>query len=112
VRTAGRERQRPPRRIAVQAALRIERVEQRKEILLVGTAAVEQDERARRLYGGGTLERLQGQRTLRSRGLGSGVSSGSTSARRCSNAGGRISVSPRCAGSSSVAKPGPSVAIS
>ena len=38
---------------------------------------------------------------------GSGVSIGSIWARRCSNAGGRMSVSPRCAGSSSIAKPGP-----
>ena len=48
----------------------------------------------------------------RDAGSGSGVSTGSTCARRCSNAGGRISVSPRCAGSSSTEKPGPSVAIS
>ena len=39
--------------------------------------------------------------------FGSGVRSGSTSARRCSKFGGRMSVSPRCAGSSSAAKPGP-----
>src|SRR5205085_6255195 len=47
-----------------------------------------------------------------SRGSGSGVSTGSICARRCSNAGGRINASPRCAGSSSAEKPGPSVAIS
>ena len=46
------------------------------------------------------------------RGFGSGVSSGSTCSRRCSNAGGRESRSPRCSRGSSVVKPGPIVAIS
>ena len=46
------------------------------------------------------------------RGSCSGVRIGSISLRRCSNAGGRTSDSPRCSGSSSVAKPGPRVAIS
>jgi hypothetical protein len=46
------------------------------------------------------------------RGLGSGVRTGSSCARRCSKAGGRTSASPRCSGSSSTAKPGPFVAIS
>jgi hypothetical protein len=46
------------------------------------------------------------------RGSGIGVRIGSTCSRRCSNAGGRISASPRCSASSSTPKPGPSVAIS
>ena len=43
---------------------------------------------------------------------GSGVSSGSTCSRRCSNSGGSASDSPNEAAGSSVAKPGPIVAIS
>ena len=43
---------------------------------------------------------------------GSGVSSGSTCSRRCSNSGGSASDSPSVAAGSSVAKPGPIVAIS
>ena len=43
---------------------------------------------------------------------GSGVSSGSTCSRRCSNAGGSERRSPRCSTGSSVANPGPMVAIS
>jgi hypothetical protein len=112
VRAAGGQRERGARRVAVQASLGIEGVDQREEIVLVGAAAVEEDERACRRSNGRTFQRTQGQRRLRSRGFGSGVSSGSTCARRCSKSGGRISFSPRWAGASSVAKPGPSVAIS
>jgi len=50
--------------------------------------------------------------TRAARGSGSGVSSGSTSARRCSKAGGSERRSPRWSRGSSVAKPGPIVAIS
>jgi len=45
-------------------------------------------------------------------GEGSGVRIGSTWARRCSKAGGRMSASPRCSWSSSTEKPGPRVASS
>src|SRR6476646_7035302 len=55
VRTARRQRQRPTRRVPVQAALRVELVEKRKEVVLVGAATVQQDERARRLPGCRTL---------------------------------------------------------
>ena len=43
---AGRQRQRPARRGPEQAGVWVERVEQRKEVRLVDTAAVQQDERA------------------------------------------------------------------
>jgi hypothetical protein len=46
------------------------------------------------------------------RGFGSGVSTCSTCSRRCSNAGGSESRSPRCSSCSSAVNPGPSVAIS
>jgi hypothetical protein len=46
VRAARRQRERPARRDAYEAPLRVERVEQRKEIVLVGAATVEEDERA------------------------------------------------------------------
>ena len=57
----------------------------------------------------GPLERRleRAQLVHAARGFGSGVRTGSICARRCSNAGGRTSVSPRCSGSSSIAKPGP-----
>ena len=89
-------------------ALGVERVEERVEVVFVGAAAVEQDERSLRLARSRPLEDLQGH----PRGFGSGVSAGSICSRRCSNAGGNESRSPRCSGSSSVAKPGPSVASS
>jgi len=56
--------------------------------------------------------RREAQRAQAVRGSAIGVRTRSTCSRRCSNAGGRMSASPRCAGSSSSAKPGPSVAIS
>jgi hypothetical protein len=71
--------------------------------------------RARELDGGGEAVRPcadYDRAAQLARGSGNGVSTGSICARRCSNAGGRISASPRCAGSSSVENPGPSVAIS
>ena len=43
---AGREREGRPRRGAEQAPLRVELVEQREQVVLVGGAAVEEDERA------------------------------------------------------------------
>ena len=42
---AGREREGRPRRGAEQAPLRVELVEQREQVVLVGAAAVEEDER-------------------------------------------------------------------
>ena len=81
--------------------------------------------RARRGAGGGRVRRRRGRAAGRGipaarpqpaarrtferhpRGFGSGVSAGSICSRRCSNAGGSESRSPRCSGSSSVAKPGP-----
>ena len=63
--------------------------------------------------GGLQARRLVSQRDVAAaRGFSSGVRTASTCDRRCSNAGGRTNVSPRCSGASSVAKPGPSVAIS
>ena len=46
VRPARRQRQRPARGGAEQAPLGVEHVEQREQVVLVGAAAVEQDERA------------------------------------------------------------------
>jgi hypothetical protein len=46
VRAAGRERERPARRDAAEAAVRVEDVEERDEVALVGPAAVEEDDRA------------------------------------------------------------------
>ena len=52
----------------MQATLRVELVEEREEVVLVGAAAVEQDERAHRLPGGRALPYLQAQaRTVRPR---------------------------------------------
>ena len=51
VRTARRQRERAARRDPEQAALRVEHVQQRDEVVLVGAAAVEEDERALRLAG-------------------------------------------------------------
>ena len=91
-------------------------VEQRVQVVHARAAAVEQDERAFRLLCGGAdepLERLRHGAVVRSeRGSGSGVSTCSTRGRRCSNAGGSTSDSPSCSGSSSIEKPGPSVASS
>ena len=72
MRAARRQREGPARCVAVQAAFGVEHVEQREEIVFVGAAAVEEHERALRIPGGGPL---QGDHR---RGLGSGVSFGST----------------------------------
>ena len=101
---AGRDAEEPP--------VGVEEIEEREEIVLVRTATVEQDERARRLAGGLAPASDELAHARGARGSGSGVSVCSTWPRRCSNAGGRISASPRCAGSSSTPKPGPSVASS
>ena len=115
VRAAGRQRERAARRDPEQPPLRVERVEQGIEVALVRTTPVEQDERSLGSALGRPLERMQLERhelVQAARGSGSGVRTGSICARRCSNAGGRISVSPRCSASSSIEKPGPIVAIS
>lgn len=116
MRAAGRQGERPARGDAEQPPLRVERVEERVEVALVRAPAVEEDERGRttfwRLRGGLADERVDHVRDQEPRGSGSGVSVGSIRSRRCSNAGGSESRSPRCSCSSSVAKPGPIVAIS
>ena len=48
---AGRKRERSPGGDAVQAALGIERIQQREEVVLVGASPVEEDERAFGLAG-------------------------------------------------------------
>ena len=52
---AGRERERAARSDAVQAALRVEGVEERVQVVLVGPAPMQEDERAPRLAGCRTL---------------------------------------------------------
>ena len=111
VRAAGRQAQRPARRDPDEAPLRVEHVEERHEIVLVGPAPVEEDERAL-----GLARRLahEGRQVFchASRGFRSGVSVGSICSRSSSNAGGSESRSPRDSSGSSAVKPGPSVAIS
>ena len=51
--TAWRQPERAAQRDPEKALVRIERVEKRKEIVLIGTAAVEEHEQARRLAGRG-----------------------------------------------------------
>ena len=68
-----------------------------------------------RQLGAGGLAGRRAQAVLAgqpSRGFGSGVTDCSIRSRRCSKAGGSDRRSPRCSAGSSVAKPGPSVAIS
>lgn len=86
VRAARRQRQRAPRREVIEPLLGVELARERDEIVLVGAAAVEEDEGALRLTRRLADERAQlGQRTLQlSRGFGSGVNRGSICARRCS----------------------------
>ena len=83
VRAARRQRQRAARAVAVKPALRVEHVEQREEIVLVGAAPVEEHERAL-----GLAERPAARgRSLRAlRGAGSAAASRicSTCARYCS----------------------------
>ena len=106
MRSAGRQRERPARRHAQQAALRIERVEQRVQVVLVGAASVQQHERARRLAGRRAL--AVGERHAAPRGGGRAAASAPS---RPGRAGARTpeagpSASPRCSRSSSTAKPG------
>ena len=79
---AGRQLERPARSDAEEPPLRVERVEQRVQVVLVGPAPVEEDERALRLAGGGPDPGFQQLAQLlaaqASRGFGSGVRAGST----------------------------------
>ena len=113
--SAGREAVRAARRDPEQPPVRVEQVEERIQVVLVGPAPVEQHERARRSPR--RLAPVRCERRIRhadhvARGAGSGVRAGSIRARRCSKAGGRMRASPRCSGSSSTPKPGPTVASS
>ncbi len=111
VRAAGRQAQRPARREADEAPLGVEHVEERHEIVLVGAAPVEEDERALGLAR--RLADADGQVFCHaSRGFRIGVSFGSICSRSDSNAGGSESRSPSDSSGSSAVKPGPSVAIS
>ena len=114
VRAAGRQRERRARRVAVQALPRIERVEQREEVVLVGAAAVQEDESALR---------LADRRALAARSRLTCASSSPADPAAASAAARPASgdARSRAAGSasrrdapvsSSVPKPGPSVAIS
>ena len=101
----------PARRDPEQAPLRIERVEEREEIVLVRPAAVEEHERPcrgrrRRPLEQGRARSSRG-RPRRARVGQRGQASARSAARRCSKAGGRISASPRWSASSSIVKPGP-----
>ena len=88
MRAAGRQLERPPGSGAEQPPLGIERVEQRVQVVLVGPAPVEEDERAVGLAGGGADPRFEQLGQLlaaqASRGFGSGVRAGSTWSRSCS----------------------------
>ena len=66
------------------------------------------------LFGVHPLSTVSGQAVPAqdARGFSIGVNTGSIRSRRCSNAGGRMRLSPRCAGSSSTENPGPRVASS
>ncbi len=85
---AGRQQQRAARSDAEEPPLGIERIEQRVQVVLVGPAPVEEDERALGLAGGGADPgfELLGQllAAQASRGFGSGVRAGSTWSRSCS----------------------------
>jgi hypothetical protein len=114
---AGRERQRPAGRDAEQLPVGVEHVEQGEEVVLVGSTAVQEHERALRLPTrrwadavGEPVERHDRRASVRV--SGSGVSTPARRSRKCSYAGGRASLSPRVSSGSSTANPGPSVAIS
>ena len=113
VRTSRWQRERPARSHADEAPLRVERFQQREEVVLVGAASVKEDERAFGLTFGGTGSVGEAQRVAQlSRGFVIGVRTGSTCSRRCSKFGGSERRSPRLSSGSSVVKPGPIVAIS
>ena len=106
---AGRQAQRPPGRDAQQPPLGVEQVKQPEEVVLVRRAPVHQHERALGLARRGAYAV---DHALVARGFSSGVTVASIFSRIGSNFGGSTSFSPRCSGSSSASKPGPSVAIS
>ena len=85
---ARRQQQRAARSDAEESLLRVERVEQRVQVVLVGPAPVEEDERAVGLAGSGPDPGFEqfGQllAAQASRGFGSGVRAGSTCSRSCS----------------------------
>ena len=116
VRAARRQRERAARRDAEQPPSRVERVEERVEVVLVGPAAVQERRAPRRRRRRGALEVTELARAhdlAQPPGDRAAASGRARSpARRCSKAGGRISASPRWSASSSIEKPGPSVAIS
>ena len=83
-----------------------------EQVVLVGAAAVVEDEQPLgRAGGGGPLAEDEVAHAA-TRGFVTGARICSSCARRCSCIAGRRSASPRCSGSSSTAKPGESVAIS
>ena len=80
MRATGRQRERPARRDPEESPLGIERVEERKEVALVCSSAVQEHERSLGRPCRGALEeakRLDGHATQAARGSGSGVSTGS-----------------------------------
>src|SRR5919197_420188 len=98
--------------------MRIEDIDQRKEIFLASSPAVKQNEHSCRRARGrahpvyqdvlGTAQRL----TFVARGFEMGVRVCSSASRKGSKRSGSASDSPSCCGGSSTANPGPSVASS
>jgi hypothetical protein len=84
MRSAGRQRERRARGDDEQAPLRVEHVRQREQVVLVGAAAVQEDEQTLRLGGGRPGAVDEAHAFTAGRGFGSGVSSGSTCSRMCS----------------------------
>ncbi len=93
------QRQRRARRDHVQPPLRVQRVAEPEQVVLVGATAVVEDQQALGLTGGGPFAVDRAHRTSSFvRGLTTGVSSFSSCGRRCSCCLGRRSASPRCSG--------------
>ena len=105
-----RDLQRPAGGDDVQPALRVQDVGEPEQVVLVGAAAVVEDEQALGRAVRGTF--LVDQAHAKTLGFSTGRSVASSSVRRCSCCLGSLSASPRCSASSSTAKPGESVAIS
>ena len=103
---------------ADEAAGGIELVEQRRQVELVGPAAMKENDRAlglatrRAELMGEQREFVAHAFATPARGFARGVSDRSRWLRNCSYCGGRRSASPRCSGSSSTANPGLGVASS
>src|SRR6185503_6310885 len=87
-------------------------VAERHHVVLVAAGAVQQQERRRAGRRGRLEHMMEAEIRHYATGIVSGGSTRSICGREASNHGGSTSDSPRCAGSSSTAKPGPSVAIS